>query len=145
MNRSQVTRYTRQEAGLAYLAVTLFIDSPDGRRYLEFQLGDEPGDRASGYCIVDGPPTRFQPGDGIEQLVTMLSSHACVYGGLLAARLDGPDLVLVFDEEAARVFGWPRELPLHLAITDDDRAGLLAGLTEVLAVGPNGTTPVVAL
>ncbi|MFC5001281.1 hypothetical protein ACFPIJ_26020 [Dactylosporangium cerinum] len=69
-----MTRYTRQEAGLAYLAVTLFIDTPEGPRYLEFQLGDEPDERASGYCMVDGPPTRFQPGDGIEVLVTMMAA-----------------------------------------------------------------------
>ncbi|GAB3862161.1 hypothetical protein ACFPIJ_46955 [Dactylosporangium cerinum] len=145
VHRSQVTRHTRQEAGLAYLAVALFIDLPEGARYIEFQLADEPDDRSWGYCVVDGPPTRFQPGDGIEELVTMMSSHACMYGGVTSARLDGSNLVLVFDEEAARLFGWPRELPLHLNITHEDRDALRAGLAEVLAVGPNGKAPTIVL
>jgi hypothetical protein len=141
--RSQVTRYTRQEAGLAYLTVALFIDSPEGARYIEFQLGDEPDDREWGYCVVDGPPTRFRPGDGIEELVTVISSHACLYGGVISARLEGANLVLAFDEEAEHLFGWPRELPLRLDIADEDRDALRTGLAEVLAVGPNGKAPIV--
>ncbi|GAA4259049.1 hypothetical protein GCM10022255_082170 [Dactylosporangium darangshiense] len=142
--RSTVTRYTRQEAGLAYLAVALFADSTEGRRYIEFQLADEE-DRDWGYCIVDGPPTKFQPGDGVEELVTMMTSHATLYGGLLSVSLDGMGLVLTFDDEAQRLFEWPRELTLRLGITADELNALREGLPEVLAVGPGGKVPTITL
>jgi hypothetical protein len=86
-----------------------------------------------------------RPADGVEELVATLSSHESLYGGVLAARLDGPDLVLTFDEEAAHLFGWPRELSLHLEVAGEEREALRTGLAEVLAVGPNGATPIVAL
>ncbi|GAA3253339.1 hypothetical protein GCM10010532_101620 [Dactylosporangium siamense] len=142
--RSTVTRYTKQEAGIAYLAVALFADSTEGRRYIEFQLADEE-DRDWGYCIVDGPPTRFQPGDDVDALVTMMASHATLYGGLLSVSFDGMDLVLTFNDEAQRLFEWPRELTLRLDIAADELNALREGLHEVLAVGPGGNVPTITI
>jgi hypothetical protein len=141
--RSTVTRYSKQEAGLAYLAVALYADSTEGKRYLEFQLSDEE-DRDWGYCMIDGPPTTFQPG-GVEALVTALTSHATVYGGLVSASFYGPDLVLTLNDEAQRVFEWPQELVLRLEITAEEFNALRTGLPEVLAVGPDGVVPTVTL
>ena len=141
--RSTVTRYSKQQAGLAYLAVALYADSTEGERYIEFQLSDEE-DRESGYCIVDGPPTAFQPG-GLEALVTMLTSHATVYGGLDSASFNGADLVLTLNDEAQRIFEWPRELTLRLEITAEELNALRKSLPEVLAVGPDGVVPTIRL
>jgi hypothetical protein len=99
--RATVTPYTKEEAGHAYLAVALYANSAEGKRYIEFQLADEE-DRDWGYCIVDGPPHQFEPG-GVEALVAMLTSHATMYGGLLSATFDGADLVLIFDDEAQSI------------------------------------------
>ncbi len=141
--RSTVTRYSKQQAGLAYLAVALYADSTEGERYIEFQLSDEEN-RDWGYCIVDGPPTAFQPG-GLEALVTMLTSHETMYGGLVSASFNGADLVLTMNDEAQRIFEWPQELILRLEITAEELNALRKSLPEVLAVGPDGVVPTIRL
>jgi hypothetical protein len=141
--KATVTRHTKASAGLAYLAVALCATSADGERYIEFQ-GPDDQEPDWGYCIVDGPPHHFQ-GGGIEGIVDMLTSHATLYGGLLSATFDGPNLVLTFTNEAQRIFKWPQELTLRLDITSEERDALRQALPEALAIGPRGTVPTVTL
>jgi hypothetical protein len=137
------THHTAEEAGFAYLALGLYADSVDGARYIEFQLADDE-DRDWGYCIVDSPPRPIEPSD-LLALAHTLASHATLYGGLLAARFSGHHLVLTFDDQAQSTFKWPPVLTLRLDISDEDRSALRTSLPEVLAVGPDGKVPAIAL
>ena len=143
VHRVDVTHYTEEEAGLAYLAVALTASSDDGNRYIEFQLADEE-DRDWGYCIMDSSPHTVDASD-LLSVARMVATHATIYGGLLEASLTVDELVLVFDDQAQQVFGWPRVLTLRLEVSEHDRDALRVGLRDVLAVGPDGRVPALAL
>jgi hypothetical protein len=81
----------------------------------------------------------------VRDIAYTLMSHRTVYGGLLEASLSEDELVLIFDEQAQEIFGWSHTLTLRLAVSEQDRQALRAGLRAVLAVGPDGRVPVLTL
>ena len=48
-----VKKHTEEEAGLAYLSVTLAERSGASGRLIEFQIALDGDDRDDGYCVVD--------------------------------------------------------------------------------------------
>lgn len=137
VREAKVARYTEEEAGLAYVAVSL-AEQPGGQgRYIEFQLGLDEAERADGYCVVDAPAPHWDDGEPVEAAL-MCASHKTLYGGVKECRIDGDVLTLRFNRAARHVFGWPRKTTLLLDIGTHEREALVRGLAEVLAVGPDG-------
>jgi hypothetical protein len=133
-----VKEHTEEEAGLAYLSVTLAERSGAGGRLVEFQVALDGDDRDDGYCVMDSLPDF---GEDLLDMAHAIGTHKTLYGGVKSYRIDGDELSFRFSWKAQRLFGWPRTLKLTLAVPMDQRDALGPGLAAVFAVAPPGERP----